>query len=322
MANYIWKRILMMIPVLLGVSLFIFVLMDLAPGNPALQVLGEDADPQAIAAFNAEHGLDKPLPVQWLNYISGILTRFDFGTSYRTGKPVWNDIAARYPTTALVAVLGVGLTALIGITTGIISAIRQYTAWDTMATVFGMIGVSMPSFFTGLVLIYCFSQKLGWLPASGNFGWKYYILPTLTISLTSCARVMRMTRSSMLEVQRQDYIRTARAKGQEERKVVLHHQLKNALIPIINVIGTQIGVHLGGSMIVEQIFSIPGIGKLMVDSIGYRDYPMIRACVLLIAFTFSLVNLGIDIVYAAADPRIYAAFSGGKNRAAGKEAGK
>jgi len=180
--------------------------------------------------------------------------------------------------------------------------------------VFGMIGVSMPSFFSGLVLVFIFAQKLQWLPASGNYGWSYYILPVLTISLTSCATQMRMTRSSMLEVMRQDYIRTARAKGQTERKIILHHQLRNALISIITVIGTQAGILLGGTMIVEQIFAIPGVGKLLMDSISYRDYPMVRGGVLLLALSFSIVNLLVDLVYAAVDPRIRSQFSSGQKR--------
>jgi len=314
MLKFIVKRILTMIPVMLGVSLLVFVILEMAPGDAAESILGEYADEQNLEALRDEMGLNDPLLVQWGRYVSDIVLKGDLGTSYKTGMSVTQSIFERYPTTMLMAFLGVIVTALLGITTGIISAVKQYSIWDNLATVFGMIGVSMPSFFSGLVLVFIFAQKLQWLPASGNYGWSYYILPVLTISLTSCATQMRMTRSSMLEVMRQDYIRTARAKGQTERKIILHHQLRNALISIITVIGTQAGILLGGTMIVEQIFAIPGVGKLLMDSISYRDYPMVRGGVLLLALSFSIVNLLVDLVYAAVDPRIRSQFSSGQKR--------
>ena len=314
MLKFIVKRILTMIPVVLGVSLLVFVVLEMAPGDAAESILGEYADEQNLEALRDEMGLNDPLLVQWGRYVSDIVLKGDLGTSYKTGMSVTQSIFERYPTTMLMAFLGVIVTALLGITTGIISAVKQYSIWDNLATVFGMIGVSMPSFFSGLVLVFIFAQKLQWLPASGNYGWSYYILPVLTISLTSCATQMRMTRSSMLEVMRQDYIRTARAKGQTERKIILHHQLRNALISIITVIGTQAGILLGGTMIVEQIFAIPGVGKLLMDSISYRDYPMVRGGVLLLALSFSIVNLLVDLVYAAVDPRIRSQFSSGQKR--------
>ena len=314
MFKFIVKRILTMIPVMLGVSLLVFVILEMAPGDAAESILGEYADEQNLEALRDEMGLNDPLLVQWGRYVSDIVLKGDLGTSYKTGMSVTQSIFERYPTTMLMAFLGVIVTALLGITTGIISAVKQYSIWDNLATVFGMIGVSMPSFFSGLVLVFIFAQKLQWLPASGNYGWSYYILPVLTISLTSCATQMRMTRSSMLEVMRQDYIRTARAKGQTERKIILHHQLRNALISIITVIGTQAGILLGGTMIVEQIFAIPGVGKLLMDSISYRDYPMVRGGVLLLALSFSIVNLLVDLVYAAVDPRIRSQFSSGQKR--------
>lgn len=314
MGKYILRRILVMIPVLIGVTLLIFVLMDLAPGDPGTILLPDTATQEEIDAINEQFGLNEPLLVQWGKYLYGIVIRLDFGISYKTARPVTEAILQRYPTTILVALLGVAFTTILGLSLGIISAVKQNSIWDNLATAFGMIGVSMPSFFFGLVLIYIFAHCLKLLPASGNDGWEFFILPIATISLQSCASLMRLTRSSMLEVMRQDYIRTARAKGQNEKVVILHHALKNAVIPLITQIGTQAGILLGGTMIVEQIFSIPGVGKLMIDSISYRDYPMIRGSVLLIAFSFSVINLLIDIAYAIADPRIYERFSGGKSR--------
>jgi len=300
-----------MIPVMLGVGLLVFIVLELAPGDAAVSILGEYADPELLEQLRDDMGLNDPLLVQYGRWVWDIVTKGDLGKSYRTGVSVTTEILERYPTTMLVALLGVIFTALVGITTGIISAVKQYSILDNLATVVGMVGVSMPSFWTGLVLVMIFSQKLGWLPASGNFSAKYYVLPILTISFSSCASQMRMTRSSMLEVMRQDYIRTARAKGQSETKVILHHQLRNALIPIVTVIGSQAGILLGGTMIVEQIFSIPGVGKLLMDSISYRDYPMIRGGVLLLALSFSVVNLLVDLVYAFIDPRIRSQFASG-----------
>lgn len=312
MAKYILKRILAMIPVMLGVSLLVFVILDMAPGDAATNILGDYAEAEELEALREEMGLNDPLLVQWARYVIGIVTRGDFGTSYRTGQSVTSSILERYPTTLLVAGLGVFFTALLGIGLGIISAIKQYSIWDNLATVVGMIGVSMPSFFVGLVLIILFSQVWGILPASGYKHWYNYIMPIITISFGSMASQMRMTRSSMLEVMRQDYVRTARAKGQNERVVVLHHELKNAMINIITIIGTQAAILLGGSIIVEQIFGVPGVGNLMMTSINFRDYPMVRGCVLLMALTFSVMNLVVDLIYAAVDPRIRSQFAGKK----------
>ncbi len=320
MTKFIVKRVLTMIPVLLGVSLLVFVILSLAPGDPAVIIAGDYAEESILEQTREDLGLNQPLLVQWFNYVKDIVTKGDFGVSWRTGKGVTAEILDRFPTTLLVALLGAFFTAVLGIGTGIISAVRQYSIWDNLATVIGMVGVSMPNFFTGLLLVFVFAQRLKILPASGNEGWEYYVLPIITIAFSSCASQMRMTRSSMLEVMRQDYIRTARAKGQSERKVVLHHQLKNAMIPIITVIGQQFGILLGGSMIVEQIFSLPGVGKLMMDSINYRDYPMVRASLLLLAFGFCVVNLLVDIAYAVVDPRIRSQFAKSKKKKAKEEA--
>ncbi len=320
MAKFILKRVLTMIPVLLGVSLLVFVILSLAPGDPAVIIAGDYAEESILEETREELGLNQPLLLQWFRYVKDIVTKGDFGISWKTGKSVTESILERFPTTVLVAVLGAFFTAVLGIGTGIISAVKQYSIWDNLATMIGMIGVPMPNFFTGLLLVFVFAQRLKILPASGNSGWEYYVLPIITIAFSACAGQMRMTRSSMLEVMRQDYIRTARAKGQSERKIVMHHQLKNAMIPIITVVGQQFGILLGGSMIVEQIFSLPGVGKLMMDSINYRDYPMVRGSLLLLAFGFCTVNLLVDIAYAVVDPRIRSQFAKTKKKKAKEEA--
>jgi len=302
--KYILKRVLYLIPVLLGVTFIVFTMMYFTPGDPARILLGESAPQEDVDKLREEMGIDRPYIEQFTSYVWGVFTRFDFGTSYVSRTPVIKDLLARFPTTALVGLLSVILAVLIGVPAGIISAIKQYSVFDHGATVIALLGVSMPNFWQGLMSVLIFSVWLHWLPASGFYGPEYWVLPVLTIGTSTAAIIMRMTRSSMLEVIRQDYIRTARAKGQTEYKVVMRHALKNALIPIITVIGLQIGYLLGGSLLAETVFSIPGIGKLLVDSIKRRDYPMVQAGVLFIAFTFSIVNLMVDILYAFTDPRI------------------
>ena len=246
------------------------------------------------------------------------------GTSYVSKREVMSEILARFPTTIILALCGILVTVLIGVPTGIIAAVKQNSVADRVATVVGLFGVSMPAFWLGLLLSQLFALKLRWLPATGFYGPKYWILPAITVGLNTSATVMRMTRSTMLEVIRQDYIRTARAKGVKERTVVMTHALKNCLIPLITVIGLQVGAQLGGAMVTETIFSIPGLGKFLVDSITSRDYPVIQGGVLFTAVVFCVVNLLVDILYAYADPRIktqYAkAKSGGRKPAAAKEA--
>lgn len=251
-----------------------------------------------------ELGLNKPLYKQFGSYVWSLVIRGDLGTSYQSKQPVAKEIMQRFPTTILLAVVSVILSVGIGIPTGILSAIRQYSWIDKLSRALALLGVSMPNFWQGLMNILLFSVYLGWLPASGFYGWQYWILPAVTIGTSSAATITRMTRSSMLEVIRQDYIRTARAKGQSERVITIHHALKNALIPIITIIGIQFGGLLGGAVLTETVFAIPGLGKFMVDAIKARNYPVVQGGVLILAFVFSFVNLIIDILYAFVDPRI------------------
>mgnify|MGYP001806050298 CR=1 FL=1 len=308
MLRYIMKRLLMMVPVLFGVSLIVFSMIYFTPGDPAEYMLGMDANETSVAVLREELGLNKSFPVQFFNYLKGILLHGDFGTSYTTRRSVTTEILERLPTTVTLACLSIGLATLIGIITGIIAATKQYSIFDNIATVFALTGVSMPNFWTGLMLIIIFSVYLGWFPSSGFSKPIQWILPSITVGLASAANIMRQTRSSMLEVIRQDYINTARAKGQNELNIIFNHALRNALIPIVTVVGISFGGMLGGAILTESIFSIPGIGKLMIDSINIKNYPMVQGGVLFIALGFSIVNLLVDILYAFIDPRIKAQY--------------
>lgn len=292
-----------MLPVILGVMFIIFTLIYITPGDPAALLLGERARAEDVAALRAEMGLDYPFLIQFGRYISRVV-RFDLGTSFQTRRPVFDEIADRFPTTMLLAGLSVIVALLVGIPLGILCATKQYSIFDNIATVLGLVALSVPNFWLGLMLIIIFSVNLGWLPASGFMTPLHWILPALTIGLASAGTIMRFTRSSMLEVIRQDYIRTARAKGQNEFTIIVRHALKNALIPVITVVGLQFGVLLGGAILTETVFAIPGLGNFMVIAIRARDFPIIQGGVLLIAIVFSFINLLVDILYGFVDPRI------------------
>ena len=304
-----------MVPVLLGVILVVFIMNHISPGNPARILAGENASEEAVAALTEELGLNDPLYIQFFNYVKGIVTKFDLGTSYQTRRPVIDELMDRFPTTAKLALISICISAVVGISLGIISAVKQNTIIDHLSTGFALLGVSMPAFWAGMMLILVFAIYLKWLPVSGIDGWKNWILPAFTSSMVGMATITRMTRSSMLDVICQEYIVTARAKGLSEQVIVVKHALKNALIPIITVLGIQLGTMLGGAVLTESVFSIPGLGKFMVDSIKNRDYPVVQGGVLLLAIVFSLVNLIVDIIYAYVDPRIKSQYDRGKKRA-------
>ncbi len=314
MIRYIAKRLLMLIPVLLGIVLVVFIMNRISPGNPARMLLGDGATDEAVAALEEELGLNDPLYVQFFNYVKGVVTEFDLGTSYQTKRPVITELMDRFPTTAKLAFFSILLSAVVGITLGIISAVKQNTPIDHLSTGVALLGVSMPAFWLGMMLILVFSIYLKWTPVSDITGWKSWILPTITSSMAGMATITRMTRSSMLEVICQDYIVTARAKGLTERVIIVKHALKNALIPIITVLGIQLGVMLGGAVLTETVFSINGLGKYMVDGIKNRDYPVVQGGVLLLALVFSIVNLVVDIIYAYVDPRIKSQYSRSRKR--------
>ena len=303
MHKFIIKRLGLMIPVIFGVIFVVFTLTYITEGCPAMMLLGELAPQEDINALRAEMGVDDPFLVQFTRYVGNVL-RLDFGTSFATRRPVFTEIISRFPTTVHLAVMSIFVAILLGIPLGVLSATKHNTALDNAAQVVGVLGISIPPFWLGLMLILLFSVHLGWLPSSGFHTPLHWILPSFTIGVASAAFIMRMTRSSMLEVIRQDYIRTARAKGQKERKIIFNHALKNALIPIITITGLQFGVLMGGAIVTEAIYAVPGLGRFMVESIGRRDFPIIQGGVLLIAIAFSFVNLLVDILYAFVDPRI------------------
>jgi peptide/nickel transport system permease protein len=306
--KYIVKRILYLIPVLIGVAFIVFTLLYITPGDPAKMMLGERAGEDALRQFRAEQGLDKPFFAQFGNFLLKAVTRGDVGNSYITKRPVTEEIIEAFPQTLKLAGYSMIIALCIGIPFGIISAIKQYSIFDTSVIVLAMIGISMPVFWLGLLLILLFSVNLGLLPSSGFDSFKAMILPSITLSTGSIAMLTRMTRSCMLEVVRQDYIRTARTKGQKESVVIIRHALGNALIPVITVSGLQFGYLLGGAMLTETIFAIPGVGRLMVNAIMMRDFPMVQGGVLFVALAFSVVNLLVDLLYGYVDPRINAQY--------------
>ncbi|NLT57570.1 MAG: ABC transporter permease [Clostridiales bacterium] len=313
MYRYILKRVLLLIPVLLSVIFVVFFIMSLTPTDAAEVILGNDGTPESLARLRQELGLDKPLLVQYVNYVRNLL-KGDMGTSYRSGLSISEQIFDKLPNTMILACSAVLIAVLIGIPAGIISAKKQYTAFDNTVTFVALIGAAVPGFWMGLMGVLLFSVKLGWLPAA-RMGktlpllLKSLILPAFTVSTNTCAMITRQTRSSMLEVIKQDYIDTARSKGVKESVVTFRHMLSNALIPIITVIGLQIGVLLGGSVITENVFAWPGIGKYVVDSITNRDTPAVLGCVVVISVLFSLANLCVDLLYAFVDPRIKSQYS-------------
>jgi peptide/nickel transport system permease protein len=267
-------------------------------------MLGERAGEEALRQFRAEQGLDRPFFAQFGGFLLKAVTRGDVGNSYITKRPVTEEILEAFPQTLKLAGFSMLIALLVGIPFGIISAIKQYSIFDTSVIVLAMVGISMPAFWLGLLLIILFSVNLGWLPSSGFDSFKAMILPSVTLSTGSIAMLTRMTRSCMLEVIRQDYIRTARVKGQRESVVIIRHALGNALIPVITVSGLQFGYLLGGAMLTETIFAIPGVGRLMVNAIMMRDFQMVQGGVLFVALAFSVVNLLVDLLYGCVDPRI------------------
>lgn len=303
MGRYILKRILLMIPVILGISLLVFSMMELSPGDPAQIILGMKATPEALAKLRADMGLDQPFWARYFNFI-GNAVRGDFGNSWRTNVPVFQEILARIPTTIRLAVGAMFLVVLVGIPVGILSAVKQYSLLDNMTLTGALVFSSMPAFWLGTLLILLFALRLSWLPAMGNDSISGYILPWCTLAASHLATLVRMTRSSMLEVIRADYIKMARAKGANEKQVILRHALRNALLPIVTIVGMNFASLLGGTVIIEQVFTLNGLGSLAITSVRQLDVPMVMAEVLFIALITSLVNLIVDVLYVYIDPRL------------------
>ncbi|MEB9668802.1 MULTISPECIES: nickel ABC transporter permease [Bacillus cereus group] len=303
MLMFIFRRILQLIPVLFGVVFVVFLIMQMVPGDPALLIAGEGASKETVEQIRHQLGLDKPFIMQYFSYIGNIL-QGDFGVSIRSNRPVLDEVLIRLPITIELALCSIVITVVIGMIAGIISATKQYSWTDVSIMIIALLGVSLPSFWFGLMLIFYFSVQFQIFPVSGWGTWMHMVLPALTLGASGAAIVARMTRSSMLDVIRQDYIRTARAKGVKERVVIYKHALRNALIPVITVVGLQFGALLGGTVLVESVFAINGLGRLIVDAIRMRDLPMLQGGVLIASVIFVLVNLIVDILYRHFNKRI------------------
>lgn len=303
MGKFILKRLGTMIPVLLVVSILVFLMVHMMPGDPAQIIAGEAATEADIERVRVAQGFDKPLIEQYFRYITNVL-RGDMGTSIRTNRAVSDEIRSRLPNTLVLAGAAIALSILIGIPIGIVSATKRFSIFDNMSMLFALIGLSIPPFYLGLMLMLFFCVTLKWLPISGGVTLVGIILPAITLSARSMATIARMTRSSMLEVMSQDYIQTARAQGFSERKVIFGHALKNSMNTIVTVAGLQFGSLLGGAVITEQVFGWPGLGSLVVTSIRARDFPVVQSTILVLASMFVLINLLVDILYAFINPRI------------------
>lgn len=308
MSKYFIKRLLWMIPVLLGVAIVIFTIMYFVPGDPATIVLGSDADPEAVAALRSELGLDDPYHIRLGKYLSDVFLHFDFGKSYITNVSITSELVSRLPRTALIGFVSMILSLIVGIPLGIIAAVHRNGLADRICMVIALLGVSMPGFWLALMMVMLFSIRLGWLPQFGIGGIEYYVLPCIANAVGGIANMARQARSSMLDVIYSDYIVTARAKGLSERTVIFKHALPNALIPIITIAGANLARIFGGSVVIENVFSIPGVGNYMVTGINSRDYPVIMGSVIFLAFVFALVMILVDIAYASIDPRIKAQY--------------
>ncbi len=303
MIQYIVKRLLGLLPTLGIVGLLVFLFVHLLPGDPARLAAGPDANPETVELVRKDLGLDLPLPQQFLRFTNGVL-HWDFGRSLRTKRTVSSEISSRFMPTFWLTVWSMGWSVLFGMTIGILSAVWRNRWPDRLGMTLAVSGISFPAFALGMVLMQVFAVELNWLPAVGNETWKHYILPSLTLGAAVAAIMARFTRSSFVDILGDDYIRTARAKGLDERRVVVKHGLRNALIPVVTMMGLQFGFLLGGSIVVEKVFNWPGLGRLLVDAVDMRDYPVIQALVLLFSLEFILINLVVDVLYGLINPTI------------------
>ena len=303
MTNYLFRRLLGLLPTLLIVAVLIFMFLHLLPGDPARLAAGPDADPETVELVRRDLGLDLPLHEQFVRYFSHAL-RGDFGTSIRTKRPVASEIGARFAPTFWLTVTAMSWSVLIGLALGMVSAVWRNRWPDRVGMTLAVSGISFPAFALGMLLMQIFSVQLGWLPTVGADSWKHYILPSLTLGAGVAAVMARFTRSSFINILKEDYVRTARAKGLNETVVVAKHAFRNALIPIVTMMGLQFGFLLGGSIVVEVVFNWPGMGRLLVDAVDMRYYPIIQGLVLLFSLEFILINLAVDVLYAVINPTI------------------
>ncbi len=303
MTSYFLKRMLGLLPTLLIVALLVFLFVHLLPGDPARLAAGPDADQQTVALVRQDLGLDRPLPEQFMSFFTRML-HGDFGTSMRSRRPVSTEIAERFMPTLLLTLASMGWAVVLGMSIGVVSAVFRNEWPDRLGMTIAVSGISFPAFALGMLLMQVFSVQLGWLPTVGADGWKHYILPSLTLGAAVAAVMARFTRASFVEVMQEDFVRTARAKGLKERTVIAKHCLRNALIPVVTMMGLQFGFLLGGSIVVEVVFNWPGLGRLLVDAVSTRDYPVIQTLVLLFSLEFILINLVVDVLYGFINPTI------------------
>lgn len=311
MWKYILKRLLLLIPVLIGVSFLVFSILNLKPGDPGRMILGISAPQEAVDAYNEELGLNDPFLVRYGNYMLGLL-HGDFGNSWYGGDPVLPTVLKLFPVTFKICLLAILFSIIVGIPIGVLSAVKQYSPADRIASILAMILTSIPTFWLALLLLLLFALKLKLLPPYGLSSFKSYILPMVVLGASSFGATIRLTRSSMLEEIRKDYVRTARSKGAKESRVIFRHALKNSLIPVFTACGGQFSTLLGATVFVETVFSLPGIGKYMYEAITGKDIPVVMCCVLLISVMVVLINLAVDILYAFLDPRIKSKYQGSK----------
>lgn len=306
MLRYALGRLLGTVPVLFGVTLLVFLMAWVTPGDPVVAMLGEASQGisrQALEDLRRELGLDRPLPVQYVDYVAGLL-RGDLGDSVRSRRPVLAEIRDRLPATIELALAALTIAVALGVTLGVLAAVRKRTWVDGAAIAVALVGVSIPVFWSGFLLMMVFALELGWLPASGRGTWQHLVLPAVTVGVSSAAFIARITRGAVLEALAQDYVRTAKAKGLAPRRVVMRHALRNALLPIVTVVGLQLGGLLGGAVLTETVFAWPGVGRLLVDAIVARDLPLVQGSVLVVSLLFILVNLAVDLSYAAINPKV------------------
>jgi glutathione transport system permease protein len=303
MTQYVLKRLLGLLPTLLIVAVLVFLFVHMLPGDPARLAAGPDASPETVALVRADLGLDKPLPQQFLNFFTNML-QGDFGHSLRSKRPVSTEIAERFMPTLLLTITSMAWAVVFGMAIGITSAVFRNQWPDRLGMTLAVSGISFPAFALGMLLMQIFSVQLGWLPTVGADSWRHYILPSLTLGAAVAAVMARFTRASFIEVIQEDFVRTARAKGVSEKWVILKHCLRNALIPVVTMMGLQFGFLLGGSIVVEAVFNWPGLGRLLVDAVEMRDYPIIQTLVLLFSLEFILINLVVDVLYGYINPTI------------------
>lgn len=309
MYKYVLKRLLFLIPTVLGVTFIIYAVMNITPGDPGRAILGANALQADVDAYNQMLGYNLPFLQKFFNYIKDLFLEGDFGVSYFTKQPVFAEIWPRYLFSVRLALMGAIASAVVGIPLGIYAAVKQYSLWDTVPSIISFFTAAIPGFVVGMLLLYVFALKLKWLPSYGATSIEHYIMPMLALAIPPAAQNMRFTKSSMLESIRQDYVRTARAKGAPERTVIWKHALKNALLPVVTQLGLTLGALIAGAVVVEKLFSLPGIGSLIVDRIPFKDEPVIIGGTILLSVCFAVIMLVVDVLYAFIDPRIKAKYA-------------